>query len=152
VTATTRSVTASTRSVATSAASPRPPEAPKPVLLDAARPVLFVRNVRAAAEFYRDRLGFRVDFLHGHPPFYGSVSRDDATLHLRFVHEPVLAEVAAREEGLIMAFIEARNVKELCAEYLAAGVELAQKLTKRAWGGTDFIVRDLDGNAVAFVG
>jgi uncharacterized glyoxalase superfamily protein PhnB len=71
---------------------------------------------------------------------------------LRFVHEPVLAEVAAREEGLIMAFIEARNVKELYAEYLAAGVELAQKLTKRAWGGTDFIVRDLDGNAVAFVG
>jgi catechol 2,3-dioxygenase-like lactoylglutathione lyase family enzyme len=133
-------------------AAPRPPEAAKPVLLDAARPVLFVRNVRAAAEFYRDRLGFRVDFLHGHPPFYGSVSRDDATLHLRFVHEPVLAEDAAREEGLIMAFIEARNVKALYAEYLAAGVELAQKLTKQAWGGTDFIVRDLDGNTVAFVG
>jgi catechol 2,3-dioxygenase-like lactoylglutathione lyase family enzyme len=133
-------------------ASPRPPEAPKPVVLDAARPVLFVRNVRAAAEFYRDRLGFRVDFLHGHPPFYGSVSRDDATLHLRFVHQPVLAADAAREEGLIMAFIEARNVKELYAEYLAADVELAQKLTKQAWGGTDFIVRDLDGNTVAFVG
>jgi catechol 2,3-dioxygenase-like lactoylglutathione lyase family enzyme len=133
-------------------ASPRPPEAPKPVLLDAARPVLFVRNVRAAAEFYRDRLGFRVDFLHGRPPFYGSVSRDDATLHLRFVHEPVLAADTAREEGLIMAFIEARNVKELYAEYLASGVELAQKLTKQAWGGTDFIVRDLDGNTVAFVG
>jgi catechol 2,3-dioxygenase-like lactoylglutathione lyase family enzyme len=125
------------------------PRAPKPVLLDAARPVLFVRNVRAAAEFYRDRLGFRVDFL---PPFYGSVSRDDATLHLRFVHEPVLAADTARDEGLIMAFIEARNVKELYAEYLAAGVELAQKLTKQAWGGTDFIVRDLDGNTVAFVG
>jgi catechol 2,3-dioxygenase-like lactoylglutathione lyase family enzyme len=133
-------------------ASPRPPEAPKPALLDAARPVLFVRDVRAAAEFYRDRLGFRVDFLHGHPPFYGSVSRDDATLHLRFVHQPVLAADAAREEGLIMAFIEARNVKELYAEYLAAGVDLAQKLTKQAWGGTDFIVRDLDGNTVAFVG
>ncbi|TDW66463.1 glyoxalase superfamily protein [Kribbella pratensis] len=133
-------------------ASPRPPEAPKPALLDAARPVLFVRDVRAAAEFYRDRLGFGVDFLHGHPPFYGSVSRDDATLHLRLVHEPVLVADAAREEGLIMAFIETRNVKELYAEYLAAGVEPAQKLTKQAWGGTDFIVRDLDGNTVAFVG
>lgn len=133
-------------------ASPRPPEVPKPIQLDAARPVLFVRDVRAAAEFYRDRLGFRVDFLHGHPPFYGSVSRDDATLHLRFVREPVLAADTAREEGLIMAFIEARNVKELYAEYLAAGVDLTQKLTKQAWGGTDFIVRDLDGNTVAFVG
>ncbi|TCC45152.1 glyoxalase/bleomycin resistance/extradiol dioxygenase family protein [Kribbella capetownensis] len=131
---------------------PRPPEAPKAVLLDAARPVLFVRDVRAAAEFYRDRLGFRVDFLHGHPPFYGSVSRDDATLHLRFVHAPVLIPDTARDEGLIMAYIEARNVKDLYAEYLAAGVEPAQKLTKQAWGGTDFIVRDLDGNTVAFVG
>ena len=63
----------------------------------------------------------------------------------------VAADIA-REEGLIMAFIEARSVKELYAEYLAAGVELAQKLTKQAWGGTDFIVRDLDGNTVAFVG
>ncbi|WUJ70540.1 VOC family protein [Kribbella soli] len=133
-------------------ASPRPPEASKPAVLGAARPVLFVRDVRAAAEFYRDRLGFGVDFLHGQPPFYGSVSRDDATLHLRLVHEPVLTADAAHEDGLIMAFIEARNVKELYAEYLAAGVELAQKLTKQAWGGTDFIVRDPDGNTVAFVG
>ncbi|RZT15003.1 hypothetical protein EV649_5784 [Kribbella sp. VKM Ac-2569] len=108
--------------------------------------------LRAAAEFYRDRLGLRVDFLHGHPPFYGSVSRACAALHLRFVHEPVLAADTAREEGLIMAFIEARNVKELYAEYLAAGVELAQKLTKHAWGGTDLTVRQLDGNTVAFVG
>ncbi|MDX2970711.1 bleomycin resistance protein [Kribbella solani] len=133
-------------------ASPQPPESSRPVVLNAARPVLFVRDVQAAAEFYCDRLGFGVDFLHGHPPFYGSVSRDDATLHLRFVHEPVLAAGAAREEGLIMAFIEARNVKELYAEYLASGVDLAQKLTKQAWGGTDFIVRDPDGNTVAFVG
>ncbi|MFF0342610.1 glyoxalase superfamily protein [Kribbella sp. NPDC004875] len=133
-------------------ASPRPPEAPKPVVLDAARPVLFVRDVQAAAEFYRERLGFRVDFLHGSPPFYGSVSRDGATLHLRFVHRPVLTADAAREEGLVMAFIEVRNVKELYAEYVAAGVEPAQKLTKQAWGGTDFIVRDLDGNTIAFAG
>jgi hypothetical protein len=61
------------------------------------------------------------------------------------VHKPVLAADTAREEGLIMAFIEARNVKELYAEKLAAGVELAQTLTRQAWGGTDLIVRDPDG-------
>ncbi|MER7247099.1 VOC family protein [Kribbella sp. NPDC000426] len=133
-------------------ASPQPAEAPEPVRLEAARPVLFVRDVQAAAGFYRDRLGFGVDFLHGHPAFYGSVSRDGATLHLRLVHEPVLTAGAAREEAVVMAFIEVRNVKELYAEYLAAGVEPAQKLTKQAWGGTDFIVRDPDGNTVAFVG
>lgn len=89
-------------------------EAPQSALLDAARPVLFVRDVQVAAEYYRDRLGFQIDFLHGHPPFYGSVSRDGATLHLRFVHEPVLVADRAREEELIMAFVEARNVKAVC--------------------------------------
>lgn len=37
---------------------------------------------------YPDRLGFAIDFLHGRPPFYGSVSRNEATVHLRFVHQP----------------------------------------------------------------
>jgi catechol 2,3-dioxygenase-like lactoylglutathione lyase family enzyme len=117
-----------------------------------AKPVLYVADVDAAATFYRDQLGFRTDFVHGNPPFYGSVSRDGATLHLKFVDEPVFAPGAAEREGLIMAFVEAPNVRELYAEYRAADVEIVQKLTKQAWGGTDFIVRDPDGNAIAFVG
>lgn len=133
-------------------ALPQPQETSESALLDAARPVLFVRNVQVAAEYYRDRLGFRIDFLHGRPPFYGSVSRGGATLHLRFVHEPVVLADRAREEALIMAFVEVRNIKALYAEYLAAGVDLTQKLAKQAWGGTDFVVRDLDGNTIAFVG
>jgi hypothetical protein len=48
-----------------------------------------VTNVQTSAAFFRDKLGFVIHFLHGHPPFYGSVSRGAACLHLRFVHEPV---------------------------------------------------------------
>ena len=116
-----------------------------------AKPVLCVADVDASAAFYRDQLGFRIDFLHGNPPFYGSVSRDGATLHLKLVHEPVFAAGAAEREGLIMAFVATPNVRELYTEYLAADAEIVQKLTKQAWGGTDFIVRDPDGNAIAFV-
>jgi catechol 2,3-dioxygenase-like lactoylglutathione lyase family enzyme len=115
-------------------------------------PVLHVADVSASAAFYRDRLGFRTDFLHGSPPFYAAVSRDGARLHLKFVHEPVLDTDAARREGLIMAYVDAPGVRELYREYQAAGVEIMQKLTKQAWGGTDFIVRDPDGNGIAFVG
>src|SRR4029078_13153500 len=56
-------------------------------ILAGAVPILFVRHVAAAAEFYLEKLGFQIDFLHGEPPFYGSVSRDRACLHLRFVHQ-----------------------------------------------------------------
>jgi catechol 2,3-dioxygenase-like lactoylglutathione lyase family enzyme len=133
-----------------------PPTSEQPETQDAAvasaRPVLYVADVDASATFYRNQLGFRIDFLHGNPPFYGSVSRDGATLHLKLVDEPVFAAGAAEREGLIMAFVDTPNVRELYTEYLAADAEIVQKLTKQAWGGTDFIVRDPDGNAIAFVG
>ena len=120
--------------------------------LKRAVPIIFVANVQASAEFFRDTLGFSVDFLHGRPPFYGAVSRDGACVHLKFVHEPVFAIGTHDRDGLIMAFIEVENVKALYGTYLAAGVMFDQKLKKQAWGGRDFIVRDLDGNGICFVG
>lgn len=114
-------------------------------------PILFVRDVAAAAAFYEGTLGFQIDFLHGEPPFYGSVSRDRACLHLRFVHQTNFAELAAREESLILATIEVSDVKALFHEYEARSVDFAQRLVRQAWGGLDFHVRDPDGNVVSFV-
>ena len=113
-------------------------------------PVVFVASVEASAVFFRDRLGFSIDFLHGEPPFYGSVSREGACVHLKFVHEPVLTAGTHDREGLIMAFVEVEDVKTLYAEYTAAGVAFQQSLETQAWGGRDFIVRDLDGNGICF--
>ena len=131
--------------------TPATPKSPTPRLTRAV-PVILVSNVRASAEFFRDTLGFSIDFLHGHPAFYGSVSRDGACVHLKFVHEPVLVVGAQDRDGLITAFIDVENVKALYAEYVTAGATFAQKLKKQAWGGRDFIVRDVDGNGICFVG
>jgi len=119
--------------------------------LGGAVPILFVRDVEAAAGFYNGKLGFQIDFLHGKPPFYGSVSRDRACLHLRFVHQNNFVELAAHEGGLILATIEVANVKALFQEYEARGVECPQRLVRQAWGGLDFHVRDPDGNVISFV-
>jgi len=112
---------------------------------------LFVRDVAAAAAFYEEKLGFHIDFLHGKPPFYGSVSRDRARLHLRFVHQPNFVELATREGSLILATIEVANVKALFQEYEARGLDFPQRLVRQPWGGLDFHVRDPDGNVVSFV-
>jgi uncharacterized glyoxalase superfamily protein PhnB len=137
-------------------AGPMSPALAKPMSatsrLTRAVPVILVVNVQASAEFFRDTLGFAIDFLHGEPPFYGSVSRDRACVHLKFVHEPVLAVGAQDRDGFITAFIEVENVKALYAEYVTAGATFDQKFKKQAWGGRDFIVRDLDGNGICFVG
>jgi uncharacterized glyoxalase superfamily protein PhnB len=114
-------------------------------------PILFVRDVTAAARFYAQTLGFKVDFLHGEPPFYGAVSRDGVVLHLRHVDEPNFAELAAREESLILATLETDDVRALAAEFEAAGADFVQPLTQQPWGGLDFQVRDPDGNRISFV-
>jgi catechol 2,3-dioxygenase-like lactoylglutathione lyase family enzyme len=131
------------------AAPVSPADATAPTMTGAV-PILFVRDVAAAAAFYEARLGFHVDFLHGKPPFYGSVSRDRVCLHLRFVHQPNFAELAAREPSLILATIEVASVKALFQEYEARSVDFAQRLVRHPWGGLDFHVRDLDGNVISF--
>jgi uncharacterized glyoxalase superfamily protein PhnB len=137
---------------AAAAEAPKTPRAPAgPPVLKGVVPILFVRDVTASAAYFRDRLGFEIDFLHGASPFYGAVSRDGVRLHLRFVHQPVFAEAAALEESLILASFEVANVQRLYEEMKARGAEFTQTLAKQAWGGTDFHVRDPDGNVISFV-
>jgi catechol 2,3-dioxygenase-like lactoylglutathione lyase family enzyme len=114
--------------------------------------VLFVCDLNRSAKFYRETLGFAIEFLHGDPPFYGSVSRGGARLHLKWIHKPVCPADRIEAEGLIMAFVAVENVETLFAEYTAAGVPLRQELTRQEWGGTDFHVVDPDGNVLAFIG
>ncbi len=121
------------------------------ITLTSVVPILFVRDVTASAAFYRDVLGFETDFLYGTPPFYGSVSRGRVCLHLRFVGRPNFVELAARETSLILASIEVSDVFGLFEELRGRGAAFVQKPTKQEWDGTDFHVRDLDGNVISFV-
>lgn len=114
-------------------------------------PILFVTNVTASAHFYRDKLGFEIDFLYGQPPYYGAVRRGNARLHLRFVKGPNFAVLAEQEISLILASIEVRDVRALFSEFRTRGVEFPQTLETQEWGGTDFHVRDPDGNVISFV-
>jgi len=114
-------------------------------------PILFVRDVAKSAGYFRDILGFEVDFLYGEPPFYGAVSRDGVCIHLRHVHAPNFTEIAAREPSLILASFEVSDVRALFEEFRVRGAEFTQAVETHPWGGTDFHVRDPDGNVVSFV-
>jgi len=119
--------------------------------IEAVIPILLVRDVKACATFFEQKLGFTIDFLHGLPPFYGSVSRDGARIHMRYVQQPLFAEIARQEKSLLCASFEVTNVQRLYQEFKERGVEFVQPLTKQAWGGTDFQVQDPDGNVISFV-
>ncbi len=126
--------------------------APPALRLTKGIPVVLVSDVRVAAEFYRDQLGFAIDFLHGEPAFYASVSRDEACIHLRFVHHPVFVAGLREQEQFLSAFVAVANVKELFTEYETRNVPFVHRLRKEPWGQSSFIVRDPDSNWLCFAG
>jgi uncharacterized glyoxalase superfamily protein PhnB len=123
----------------------------KDIALKSVVPILFVRDVPSSAAYFEEKLGFEIDFLHGEPSFYGAVSRGDICLHLRCVHQPNFAELAAREVSLILATIEVSDLPSLFDEFKWRGADFAQDPIQQPWGGTDFQVRDPDGNVISFV-
>jgi catechol 2,3-dioxygenase-like lactoylglutathione lyase family enzyme len=126
----------------------------RPKLL-AAEPQLFVSDMAAACAFFTGKLGFEVAFLYGEPPCYGQVRRDGAALNLRCVSSPVLDPVRRAGEELLSAAItlaSADDIRQLYAEYQAAGISFSHPLETKAWGAQNFIVADPDGNLLLFAG
>jgi catechol 2,3-dioxygenase-like lactoylglutathione lyase family enzyme len=114
---------------------------------------LFVRDLKASADFFTTKLGFSVDFVYGDPPFYGQVRRDNARLALRHVDEPVIADDVRQRENLLSASITLTNageIEELFLAYQAANVAFHQPLRNEPWGAKTFVVRDPDGNLILF--
>jgi uncharacterized glyoxalase superfamily protein PhnB len=116
---------------------------------------IFVANIKSSCDFYTNKLGFAVAFVHGDPPFYGQVVRDQARINLRLVSEPVFAGDIRKREGLLSASITVAGtdeIKQLFLIYQAAGINFHQDLKKEPWGARTFIVSDPDENLILFAG
>lgn len=119
----------------------------------AAEPQLFVTDMAAALRFYTEMLGFSVAFAYGEPPFYAQVARDGARLNLRRIAGPIFDPGLREREGdVLAATLTLDDAKPLFLEYQDAGVPFHQKLRIEPWGSRTFIVRDPDGNLLAFAG
>ena len=125
-----------------------------PVLV-AAEPQLFVADIKAACDFYTQKLGFEVVFVYGEPPFYGQVKRDGAAMNLRCVDTPLIDPALRERESLLSAAVTVattEEIKQLFLELQSAGVDFHQTLRREPWGARNFIIRDPDGNLVLFAG
>jgi catechol 2,3-dioxygenase-like lactoylglutathione lyase family enzyme len=116
---------------------------------------LYVRDLKTSTDFFTQKLGFKIDFVYGDPPFYGQVSRDNARIAVRYMDEPFFAEDVREREGLLSASITvatAEEIKQLFLDYQAAGVPFNQSLRNEPWQAKTFIVKDPDGNLILFAG
>jgi catechol 2,3-dioxygenase-like lactoylglutathione lyase family enzyme len=124
----------------------------KPVII-AAEPQVFVRDLAAACRFWVEKLGFRVAFSYGEPPFYAQVFRDGGRVNLRQVSAPMFdSGFRDREVDALSAILTLDDADLLFAEFEAAGVPFHQTVKTEPWGARTLIVRDPEGNLIAFAG
>lgn len=122
-----------------------------PFELHGMQPVLGVPDVNETVAFYRDKLGFHVDFVEGDPPVHARVCADSTyaspTVHIRF--EP-LPEGASVNPSVYLWLHVGTDLDDLFALYRGRGVEVVEEPSDRPWGLRQFTIRDCNGYIATF--
>ncbi|NJM92849.1 MAG: hypothetical protein HC861_09735 [Rhodospirillaceae bacterium] len=105
--------------------------------LIAAIPQLFVSDIATSCAFFSGKLGFKVEFVHGEPPFYAQVQRGGVQIALRHVDRDAMDKIAVAMKAdvdMLAASVSVDDVQALHAEFQAAHVAFHQELRKQEWG------------------
>lgn len=111
-------------------------------------PQFLVDDLDRATAYYRDRLGFAIDFVY--ESFYAAVSRDGFAIHLK--HAPKLAAARAhrKQNEHLDAYIAVSGIRSLFEELQRRGADVIKGLEERPWACVDFYVEDPDGYILCF--
>ena len=116
-------------------------------------PYFHVADVVAAANWYRDRLGFQYDRFWGEPPAFCMVWRSGIVIMLSQASDPAAVRPNGDAPGggdAWDAYVWVEDADALRAEFLGRGVTLAREICDQEYGCRDFDVRDLDGYRLCF--
>lgn len=111
---------------------------------------LFVTDFDRALAFYRDALGFDVEYTYGEPAFWGELTRDGARFNLRRVDVSPWVDGVRDAEQLLSAYVLVADAKALFVEHQDRGVDFHERLRRKPWGNHEYVVRDPDGNLILF--
>jgi catechol 2,3-dioxygenase-like lactoylglutathione lyase family enzyme len=105
------------------------------------RPIFNVRDLQASLAYYREALGFRVDWTDGDPADFGSVTRGHGTLFL--------CQGCQGTPGAWAMFF-ARDVDALYREMAKKSAKIRMPPRDMPWRTREMHVADLDGNVLRF--
>ena len=130
------------------------PDTTKPEIAGIA-PFFIVKNVPAALQFYRDRLGFEVTFQGPEPDdiFFGIVERGAAMIMLKDIGvDPVPNYTRDIKQGIARwdAYLYVPNPDALAAEFASRKVEFFEPLKDTSDGLRGFELKDADGYLLFF--
>lgn len=114
-------------------------------------PVLGVRNVLDAIEYYCEKLGFERPeqvYIPGGEAVYAIVRRGGIAVHLQIRRREVFAGPRELHEGDGYFLVE--NVDALRDEFAARGVKLLRDVQDEHYGIRDFTIETPDGHRLTF--
>ena len=111
--------------------------------LSCPRPILYVHSLEASQSYYRDRLGFHIDWTDGDPPDFGAVSRGDTQIFM-------CERCQGHPGGWIWIF--APDVDAVHADLVKRGAIVKATPENKPWGVREMQVADPDGNVLRIAG
>ena len=110
--------------------------------------VFRVKNLSRSLAFYRDQLGFGVEFVH--ESFYAGLQRDGCRIHLKCAPPAARDQTEFESQEHIDVCIGVQNAEALSASLASADVPFVVPLRHMPYG-LEFYVRDPDGYILGFV-
>jgi len=111
-------------------------------------PVFRVADLDRSIAFYRDQLGFELEFSYEN--FYASVHRDGCYIHLNCAPPTPRDQRAFERAEHLDACAVISGAETLAAEFSTAGATFSV-LPRRMPYGVEFYVRDPDGYIIGFI-
>ncbi|MBS1525071.1 MAG: VOC family protein [Bacteroidetes bacterium] len=107
--------------------------------------LLIVSNLERSIAYYREKLGFGLDFRY--EDFYAGISRDGYSVHLKSSDRLVESQTGNEDPEIIF---RVEGIDDLYRECLNRSANVIQPLRDMPYG-KEFYVTDPDGNLIAFV-
>lgn len=121
------------------------------VRLTTISPQFVVPDVVAAAEYYRDVLGFRILGYFLDPPVFAMVARDTAEIHFGKANDgSVPAPNNSRRSDGLDAYIWVNDLDPLHAELKARGAKIVEAPVLRVYKCYEMVVEDNFGFRLCF--
>lgn len=111
-------------------------------------PVFRVTDLARSLRFYREQLGFELDFSY--EDFYASVHRDGCHIHLNCSSLTPRDQAAFERAEHLDACAVISAAEKLAAEFSASGATFSVPPRTMPYG-VEFYVRDPDGYIIGFV-
>ena len=111
-------------------------------------PVFRVNDLARSIRFYREQLGFELDFCYEN--FYASVHRDGCYIHLSCSSPEPRDQAAFERAEHLDACAVVSAADKLATEFSASGTTFSVALRTMPYG-LEFYVRDPDGYIIGFI-